>query len=243
MKTLCKEAQAKISPEQAIVLLREGNIRFMNNLKFNRNLLQQLTETRTSQHPFAVIISCMDSRAPAELIFDQGLGDIFSIRIAGNIINDEILGSAEFGCKVIGAKAVVVLGHTGCGAIKGAMDKFEMGKLGSVLNKIKPAIPEGEAFYNNLSDQEKMNLVTQNNVINSINEIRKQSSILNELEVSGNIVLIGGLYDLHNGKVTFFERESAQFERESAQFERESAQFERESAQFDRSSAKENILV
>ena len=117
MRTLTKDMQNKISPEGAVTLLRDGNARFVNNLKLNRNLLQQVNETSDGQHPFAVIISCMDSRTSAELIFDQGLGDVFSIRIAGNVINEDILGSAEFGCKVIGAKVIVVVGHTGCGAI------------------------------------------------------------------------------------------------------------------------------
>ena len=120
MKTLTKEMQASITPTMALELLKEGNKRFVNNLKVNRNLLQQANETSDGQHPFAVILSCIDSRTSAELIFDQGLGDIFSVRIAGNIVNEDILGSMEFGCKVAGAKFIVVLGHTKCGAVKGA---------------------------------------------------------------------------------------------------------------------------
>ena len=140
MKTLTKEMQSSISPSMALELLKEGNRRFVNNLKINRNLLQQANETSDGQHPFAVILSCIDSRTSAELIFDQGLGDIFSIRIAGNIMNEDILGSMEFGCKIAGAKIIIVLGHTKCGAIKGACDNVEMGNLTALVNKIKPAV-------------------------------------------------------------------------------------------------------
>ena len=137
MKTLTKEMQNAISPSMALDLLKEGNKRFVNNLKVNRNLLQQANETSDAQHPFAVILSCIDSRTSAELIFDQGLGDVFSIRIAGNIINEDILGSMEFGCKVAGSKIIVVLGHTKCGAVKGACDHVEMGNLTALLSKIR----------------------------------------------------------------------------------------------------------
>lgn len=127
MRTLTKEIQDKITPSMALNLLREGNHLFVNNLKTNRNLLQQVNDTSDSQHPFAVILSCIDSRTSAELVFDQGMGDIFSIRIAGNILNADILGSMEFACKVAGTKIIVVMGHTKCGAIKGACDHVEMG--------------------------------------------------------------------------------------------------------------------
>src|SRR6218665_4121854 len=140
MKTLTKEDQEAITPEMALNLLNEGNKRFVSNLKINRNLLQQANETSDGQHPFAVILSCIDSRTSAELIFDQGLGDIFSVRIAGNIINEDILGSMEFACKVAGAKFIVVLGHSKCGAIKGACDHVELGHLSGLLHKIQPAI-------------------------------------------------------------------------------------------------------
>ncbi|MDP4679392.1 MAG: carbonic anhydrase, partial [Cyclobacteriaceae bacterium] len=140
MKTLTKERRDLITPVDAIELLKKGNERFVNNLKMNRNLLQQMNETSDGQHPFAVILSCIDSRVPAELIFDQGLGDIFSIRIAGNFINEDILGSMEFACKIAGSRLVVVLGHSSCGAIKGACDSVELGNLTSLLRKINPAI-------------------------------------------------------------------------------------------------------
>ena len=140
MKTLTKDMQNAISPNMALELLKDGNKRFVNNLKINRNLLQQANETSDGQHPFAVILSCIDSRTSAELIFDQGLGDVFSVRIAGNVVNEDILGSMEFGCKVAGAKIIVVLGHTKCGAIKGACDNVVLGNLTGLIEKIKPAV-------------------------------------------------------------------------------------------------------
>ena len=142
MRTLTKEMQAAITPLMALDILKEGNKRFINNLKANRNLLQQANETSDGQHPFAVILSCIDSRTSAELIFDQGLGDVFSVRIAGNILNEDILGSMEFATKVVGSKIIVVLGHTKCGAVKGACDHVEMGNLTTLLNKIQPAVYE-----------------------------------------------------------------------------------------------------
>src|SRR5215207_7409871 len=149
MKTLTKEGQQAITPVLALELLKEGNQRFVSNLKINRNLLQQANETSDGQHPFAVILSCIDSRTSAELIFDQGLGDIFSVRIAGNIINVDILGSMEFGCKDAGSKIIVVLGHTKCGAVKGACDHVEMGNLTSLLTKIRPAVDDEETTTEN----------------------------------------------------------------------------------------------
>ena len=149
MKTLTKEMQAAIPPGLAIELLKEGNKRFVNNLKINRNLLQQANETSDGQHPFAVILSCIDSRTSAELIFDQGLGDVFSVRIAGNIINEDILGSMEFGCKVAGSKIIVILGHTKCGAVRGACDHVEMGNLTALLTKIRPAVDDENSVTEN----------------------------------------------------------------------------------------------
>ena len=140
MRTLTKEMQEKLTPQQALALLKEGNKRFINNLKINRNLLQQVNETSEGQYPFAFILSCIDSRTSAELIFDQGLGDIFSCRIAGNILNSDIVGSMEFACKISGSKIIVVLGHTKCGAISGACANVEMGNLTGLLAKIRPAI-------------------------------------------------------------------------------------------------------
>src|SRR5574339_298032 len=144
MKTLTKELQSKITPVQALSLLKEGNRRFVNNLKINRNLLEQVNETSDNQYPFAIVLSCIDSRTSAELIFDQGLGDIFSVRIAGNVLNEDILGSMEFACQVAGSKLIVVLGHTRCGAVKGACNHVELGHLTGLLGKIGPAIHDVE---------------------------------------------------------------------------------------------------
>ena len=205
MKTLNKEMQQQISPATAIAILKNGNQRFIDNLKINRNLLSQMNETTDSQHPFAVIISCMDSRTSAELIFDQGLGDIFSIRIAGNVINEDILGSTEFGCKVVGAKVVVVLGHTGCGAIKGAIANVELGHLHFITNKIQRCLPKLRERYPLATENDLCVHTTKENVLLGVEDLRVRSSILKELEHSGEIKIIGGLYDLSNGKVDFFE--------------------------------------
>ncbi|MCB0372341.1 MAG: carbonic anhydrase, partial [Muricauda sp.] len=153
MKSHTKETQSTMTPAKAIQFLKEGNERFQNNLKANRNLLQQVNETKDGQFPFATILSCIDSRVSAELVFDQGLGDIFSIRIAGNFVNQDILGSMEFACKLAGTKTVVVLGHTSCGAVKGACDHARMGNLTALINKIEPAVyetkePKDEALRN-----------------------------------------------------------------------------------------------
>lgn len=201
---MTKEEVSKMTPVDAVRLLKEGNKRFVENLKLNRNLLQQVNETRDGQNPFAVILSCMDSRTSAELIFDQGLGDVFSIRIAGNIVNDDILGSAEFGCKVVGAKALLVLGHTGCGAIKGAIDNVQLGHLGSVLSKIQRAMPSKDASFHSLTSNEKVSVVTINNVKQSIEDLRKNSAILSDLEKQGKIAILGGCYDISTGRVEFF---------------------------------------
>jgi carbonic anhydrase len=202
MRTMCKEQQERMTPTEALDVLIDGNRRFVDNLKVNRNLLQQVNETRESQHPFAVIISCMDSRTSAELIFDQGLGDIFSIRIAGNVINDEILGSAEFGCKVVGAKIIVVLGHSGCGAIRGAIDRVELGNLKSVLQRIQRAIPTNSGFAME-SPAQKMQMVTENNVRQGINDILNGSRIIAGLQQEGKLKVVGAIYDIATGVVRF----------------------------------------
>ncbi|GGI78271.1 carbonic anhydrase family protein [Legionella impletisoli] len=207
MKTLTKEKQRKITPNEAIELLRRGNERFLNNLRLNRNLLQQVNETAEGQYPFATILNCIDSRTPAELIFDQGLGDIFSVRIAGNIINDDILGSLEFSCKLAGSKLIMVLGHTSCGAIKGACDKAELGHLTTLLKKIEPAIHEKklQESSNPECNLEFIDDVAKLNVKHSMKEIKEKSPVLKELIEQGQIGLIGGLYDIATGEVDFFE--------------------------------------
>jgi len=206
MRTLTKELQQNMSPTDAIELLKEGNKRFVNNLKVNRNLLQQVNETRNSQHPFAVIISCMDSRTSAELIFDQGLGDIFSIRIAGNVINEDILGSTEFGCKVVGAKVVLVLGHTSCGAINGAIDDVSFGHIHFITHKIQRCIPSAKSHFESDAVKTFVDLVTTENVLLAMQDLRSRSSIIAELERTNNIQIIGGVYDVSTGIVTFLEK-------------------------------------
>ena len=207
MKTLTKEMQTSISPSMALDLLKDGNKRFINNLKFNRNLLQMANETSDGQHPFAVILSCIDSRTSAELIFDQGLGDVFSVRIAGNIVNEDILGSMEFACKVAGAKLILVLGHSECGAIKGACDKVKMGNLTGLLRKIDFAVKAEETITDNRNagNVEFVNKVTKLNVVTAIEQITEQSDIINEMHKNKQIAIIGGVYDVSSGLVEFYE--------------------------------------
>lgn len=205
MRTLTKEMQDKITPAKGVQLLKEGNQRFVNNLKFNRNLLQQVNETSDGQHPFAVILSCIDSRTSAELIFDQGLGDIFSVRIAGNVLNEDILGSMEFSCKIAGAKVIVVLGHTRCGAVKGACDHIKMGNLTTLLDKIEPAV---KSETSTSSDRTSKNLdfvdkVAKINVEMTIQQIIDRSEILKKMNEDDEIDIVGGMYDVETGIVDF----------------------------------------
>ena len=187
--------------------MKDGNERFVNNLKYNRNLLQQVNDTRDGQWPFAVVLSCIDSRTSAELVFDQGLGDIFSIRIAGNIVNEDILGSMEFACKVAGSKFIVVLGHSKCGAVKGACDHVEMGNLTALLSKLRPAVDdEMETKENrNASNGTFVENVAQINVKRTIVAIRDRSYILHEMIEQGEIGIIGAMYDVETGVVTFYD--------------------------------------
>jgi carbonic anhydrase len=209
MRTLTKELQATLTPEKALELLKEGNKRFVNNLKINRNLLQQVNETSAGQHPFAFILSCIDSRTSAELIFDQGLGDIFSCRIAGNILNDDILGSMEFACKVAGSKVVVVLGHTKCGAIKGACDDVKLGNLTTLLTKVKPAIDAEVTIKENRNSSNAafVEKVAELNVNLALKQIPEKSNVLAEMIRKGEIALVGGMYDVETGNVEFHENE------------------------------------
>ncbi|MCJ8152539.1 carbonic anhydrase [Chryseobacterium sp. SSA4.19] len=210
MKAHTSETQSTISPEKALNFLKEGNQRFVNNLKANRDLLEQVNATREGQWPFAVILSCIDSRTSAELIFDQGLGDIFSIRIAGNFVNQDILGSMEFGCNVAGSKLVVVLGHTKCGALKGGLDAAQiqgmgMDNLNHLINHFEPiikeVIQEGEEYSSKNGDLlERLN---QQNVRSAIDDIRNQSSTLRNLENEGRIKIVGANYDVETGVVTW----------------------------------------
>ncbi len=208
MRTQTKEIQQHLTPEIALQILKAGNARFMKNLKINRNLLQQLNETYDGQYPFAVVLSCIDSRASSELIFDQGLGDLFSIRIAGNILNDDIIGSMEFACKVSGAKIIVVVGHTRCGAIKGACDDVQLGKLTDLLAKIKPVVEkvrDPEATDQDSKNEEFVDKVAEANVFNVIEEIKGRSEILREMLEQKQIGIVGAMYDLHTGHIDFYE--------------------------------------
>lgn len=204
--TLTKEVRDSITPAEAITMLKEGNERFVNNLNANRNLLKQINETSDSQHPFAIILSCIDSRTSAELIFDQGLGDVFSCRIAGNILNDDILGSMEFACKFAGAKLIMVLGHTACGAVKGACDDVKAGHLTDLLRKIKPAIKHEKTIkeHRNASNEEFVDKVAEMNILEVLKQIPKESDILQDMLEKEQIALIGGMYDITSGVVKFY---------------------------------------
>jgi carbonic anhydrase len=207
MRTHNKESQTSMTPEMAINILKEGNERFVSNLKFNRNLLQQVNETRDGQWPFAVVLSCIDSRTSAELVFDQGLGDIFSVRIAGNIVNEDILGSMEFACKVAGSKFIVVLGHTKCGAVKGACDHVELGNLTTLLAKLQPAVScETQTTLNrDSSNAIFVENVAKINVEEAVGEIQAKSPILKEMIDKGEIGICGAMYNVETGQVEFYE--------------------------------------
>jgi carbonic anhydrase len=205
MRTHSKETQSQLNPDLALEILKEGNDRFVKNLKANRNLLQQVNDTAQGQFPFATILSCIDSRTSAELIFDQGLGDVFSIRIAGNILNEDILGSMEFATKVVGTKIIIVLGHTKCGAIVGACNNVELGNLTALLDKVKPAIAiEKETTENRTGSNVRfVDNVTTNNVIHTIERIRRESPIILDLENTGAIKIVGAIYNVDTGSVNF----------------------------------------
>jgi carbonic anhydrase len=208
MKAHTKETQANINSAQAIDLLKEGNERFQTNKAVERDLLGQVADTGSGQFPFATILSCIDSRVSSELIFDQGIGDIFSARVAGNFVNEDILGSMEFACKLAGTKVVVVLGHTACGAVKGACDDAKLGNLTALISKIKPAveavIEPTDASLRNSSNIDFVNTVAEKNVHLTIDNIRTQSPVLKEMEDEGTIKIVGAMYDIHTGIVTFY---------------------------------------
>lgn len=206
MKTHTKESQAQITARIALEYLQEGNDRFVKNLKANRNLLQQANETLEGQWPFATILSCIDSRTSAELIFDQGLGDIFSIRIAGNIVNTDILGSMEFACKIAGSKLIVVLGHSKCGAVKGACDHIEMGNLTELLSKIQPAVYQEKTTKTerNSKNGTFVENVSVINVKRTVKSIIERSFILEQMIENGEIGIVGAWHDIETGKVTFY---------------------------------------
>ncbi len=221
MRTHTKETQQSLTPQKAFQILKEGNERFVSNLRYNRNLLQQVNETSTGQFPFAVVLSCIDSRTSAELIFDQGLGDIFSVRIAGNVLNDDILGSMEFACNVAGSKLVMVLGHSRCGAVKGACSHVEMGHLTGLLEKIQPAIENIASKKLQISFDETVEEVASENVKLQMEDILRRSSILRNLYKEGKIGLAGAMYSVETGVVEFFEPKFHEVRSESAMLEEE----------------------
>ena len=199
MSTITKEMQEGISPDQAIEMLKEGNQRFLNKNEISRDLHAQVKETCGGQNPYAAVLSCIDSRVPVELAFDQGIGDIFSARVAGNIINEDILGSIEYACGVAGSKAILVLGHTKCGAVTAACQGVELGNITALLSKVKPAIKEVEERTGEVEVEE----VTKSNVQQSIVEIREKSTLLSDLEKEGKIKIVGAVYHVENGMVSF----------------------------------------
>jgi|TARA_B110000879_G_scaffold68608_1_gene96047 carbonic anhydrase len=208
MKAHTKETQAAMTPELSLQALKDGNQRFINATQVVRDLNAQVDATSNGQYPFATVLHCIDSRVSAEHVFDQGIGDLFSIRIAGNFVNEDILGSMEFACKLAGTKVLVVLGHTACGAVKGACDHARMGNLTALINKIEPAVdavelPENESMRNS-SNIDFVNSVAAKNVEMTLNDIRNKSEILKEMEVNGDLIIIGGMYNIANGKVTFY---------------------------------------
>jgi carbonic anhydrase len=202
-----KESQAAMTPQQALAELREGNARFVAGMSRVRNLPAQVKATAAGQYPFAVVLSCLDSRQPIEIVLDQGIGDIFSARVAGNVLDGDILGSMEFACKVSGAKLIAVIGHSNCGAIKGAVDDVQLGNLTGLLTKIKPAmdaVPD-DGQPRTSKNYAFVNAVAEANVRLVMKEIREHSPILREMLDRGEIGLVGGMYDLKTGKVQFYD--------------------------------------
>jgi carbonic anhydrase len=209
MNAHTKETQDLMTPSSALAALKAGNDRFLKGNQVARNLNQQVDETSGGQFPFATVLHCIDSRVSAEHIFDQGIGDLFSIRIAGNFVNEDILGSMEFACKLAGTKVLVVLGHTACGAIKGACDHARLGNLTALINKLEPAVEAvdapAEADLRNSSNSDFVNAVAAKNVLMTIDNIRSQSPILKEMEADGAIQIVGGMYNIATGNVNFYE--------------------------------------
>ena len=208
MMTQTKESQAALSPDSAIALLKDGNARFVSKRMADRDLIQQVEQTATGQYPFATILSCIDSRVSAELVFDQGVGDIFSARVAGNIVNADLLGSMEFACKLAGTKVLVVLGHTACGAVKGACDHARMGNLTTLIQKLELAVesvPEpADLDQRNSKNIDFVNAVAKKNVEMTIDNIRQKSPVLKDMEDHQEIMVVGGMYDIATGQVEFY---------------------------------------
>ena len=205
MKAHTKDTQANMTLQSSLNALLDGNARFVNGQPVNRNLMEQVSDTGGGQYPFATVLSCIDSRIPTEIIFDQGIGDIFNARIAGNFINEDILGSMEFACKLAGSKVIMVLGHTSCGGVKGACDNAELGNLTQMLQKIKPAVDmtktePGEA--RNSSNTTFVNNVARQNVLLAMDDIKAKSAVLKEMYDNNEIDIVGAMYDVKTGMVS-----------------------------------------
>ena len=203
------ESQSNLSPKEAIELLKEGNKRFVSREMRERDLMAQVEATASGQFPFACVVGCIDSRVPATTVFDQGIGSLFVATVAGNIINEDILGSLEFGCAAAGSKAIIVLGHTSCGAVKGACDSVELGNLTSLLSKINASVKEtvepNDPSMRNSSNLPFVNEVAKNNVLRSVENIRVKSNVLRRLEEDGKITIVGAMYDVSTGQVSFLD--------------------------------------
>ena len=208
-KTQNLDSQSSMTPAKALEMLIEGNRRFRENVRLDRDLPQQVADTSMGQWPFAVVLNCIDSRTPAELIFDAGLGDIFSVRIAGNFVNEDILGSIEFGCEVAGARLVLVMGHTHCGAIKGACDDVRLGHLTGLLAKLKPAVEQisepSDPAQRSSKNSDFVQSVARRNVELTVTALREKSAVLSKLEGAESIKVVGAMYDVGTGAVEFLD--------------------------------------
>ena len=200
--TQTAESQAATSPAEAIQMLKDGNARFLEGAPVDRALHEQVAATASGQYPYAVVLGCIDSRVPVETLFDQGIGDVFTARVAGNIVNEDLLGSMEFACKLAGSKAILVLGHTACGAVKGAIGKARLGNLTALVQKIEPVVDQVAAIMDS-EDPAFTDAVAEANVARTIQTIRENSEVLAEMEAAGEIVITGAMYDVASGKVHF----------------------------------------
>ncbi len=204
-EVLTKEQRDALTPDDVVASFKDGNERFQNNDLTARDHSEQVRKTTNGQFPKAIVLSCVDSRVPVEDVFDRGIGDIFVARVAGNFVNEDILGSMEFACKVSGSKIILVMGHEHCGAVKAAVDDVKLGNITAMLEKIRPAVLSVEYEGDRTSkNKEFVHMACESNVKNTMNEIRKQSPILKEMEDNGEIKIVGAVYDMDSGKVDFF---------------------------------------
>lgn len=208
-KTITQEKQQQMTPKQALMRLKEGNQRFLNNTPITRDYLKQAHQSSFGQYPFAVILNCMDSRSVPEFFFDQGLADLFTLRVAGNVLNDDILGSMEFATQVVGSRLIVVLAHTSCGAVVGACEGAQLGHLTDVLDKIKPVVQTSmqQQGIKNCADPKLIDAIAKANALNVVKEIQERSPVIKELISKKQIGIVAGVHDIKTGKVTFFEEE------------------------------------